>query len=425
MLIHSLHQDLHLKLDSLGTIVQRPISFFKLEHKIDVAIGMRRSGKTYLLFTEMKALLKQGISLDQLLYLNFEDDRLIPLDATGLATLIEEFYSAYPENHARKCYLFLDEIQNVQGWPNVIRRFLDTKNVQLFLTGSSSKLLSKEIATSLRGRALSTEVFPYDLTEYADANSIALTLSEKRGKVKQDQFQALLKTMLLEGGFPEVQGPTITLEARTRILQEYVQVAIFRDVVERYHITNTSLIHYLIKTILGNVGTLFSANKFFRDCKSQGYKLSIATIHDYLHYLADAYLLFLVPILSDSIRKTQSNPRKIYGIDTGLATVFAFHNGKNCAQLFENRVFLDLRRRQLSIHYYLNEDRTEVDFHVKNLRGEAWLIQVSWDLSLPTTLQREESALKTAKETLGIDGMIVTPVNYTDFIQEITKFSQL
>ena len=159
-ILRVLSEEFDNKLNLIRDLVPREAQFPDAPNKIKVAIGMRRSGKTYFLYQQILKLMSDGVSKTRILYLNFEDDRLLPLTQKKLAKLIEGFYAIYPENNNVKCYLFLDEIQNVEGWPMVVRRFHDTKNVELFLTGSSAKLLSKEIATSLRGRSLAVEIWP-------------------------------------------------------------------------------------------------------------------------------------------------------------------------------------------------------------------------------------------------------------------------
>src|SRR5205807_1805498 len=142
-----------------------------------------------------------------ILYINFEDDRLLPLHHQKLAKLVDAFYSLYPENHDRKCYLFFDEIQNVEDWPIVIRRFHDSKNVEIFLTGSSAKLLSKEIATTLRGRTLATEIWPYSFQEFLRAKKIVID-THLFGKRVKDALTKHFLAYLSEGGFPEVLSYT-------------------------------------------------------------------------------------------------------------------------------------------------------------------------------------------------------------------------
>src|SRR3990167_3860672 len=146
--------------------IARDAVFPVADNKIKVAVGMRRAGKTSFIYQTIQALLAKKIPLSRILYINFEDDRLVPLTREKCAKLIEAFYTLYPENHDQRCYLFFDEIQNAEDWPIIIRRFHDSKNAEIYLTGSSAKLLSTEIATSLRGRSLATEIWPFSFQEF-------------------------------------------------------------------------------------------------------------------------------------------------------------------------------------------------------------------------------------------------------------------
>src|SRR3972149_317251 len=190
------------KLTLVKDLVVRDARFPMAPNKIKVAIGMRRSGKTYFLYQQILNMLDEGVSKTAVLYINFEDDRLLPLNKRKLAQLVDAFYSLYPENHDRKCYLFFDEIQNVNNWPLVIRRLHDTKNAEIFLTGSSAKLLSKEIATSLRGRSLAIEIWPYSFNEFMRAKKIAIDCS-LYDKKTQDRLTHAFHRYLSDGGFPE------------------------------------------------------------------------------------------------------------------------------------------------------------------------------------------------------------------------------
>jgi hypothetical protein len=257
-------------------------------------------------------MIKEGIDRRSILYVNFEDDRLIPIDQQKLAKLVDAFYSLYPENHDKKCYLFLDEIQNVEDWPIVIRRLHDSKNVEIFLTGSSAKLLSKEISTSLRGRSLSVEIWPYSFSEFMKAKKINIdcALYDQRTLDKLGHF---FQQYLLSGGFPEV----IEFDAavRRQTLQEYLDVVIYRDIIERHAIKNPSVIKYMIRSMIHNSGKLFSVNKFYQDVKSQGYQVGKDSLYEYAEHLEDAYLVFFMEVYDSSIRRVQSNSKKIYSID--------------------------------------------------------------------------------------------------------------
>ncbi len=410
LLLQEILEEFQAKITQFNHTVPREIRLPDIINKIKVAIGMRRTGKTYFLLQKIKKLLAKNPELiTRILYLNFEDDRLLPLTAPKLGELIDNFYTLYPENHQLLCYFILDEIQNVPQWEIVVRRFFDTKKVEIFLTGSSAKLLSKEIATSLRGRSLATEIWPYSFKEYLLAKE--MTLPKKPfGKISHDTFLKLLNDYIKEGGFPEV----VNLEAldRNRILQDYVDVVIFRDIIERHNITNIPLIKYFIKTLISASGSPFSVNKFFNDMKSQGMNVSKMTIHDYLGYIEDAYLLFAVPLYSESIRKTQTNPRKIYTIDTGLINAYTSRSSENLGHLFENLVYIELRRKGHEVYYYLTKERYKVDFLSKDYNNKFHLFQVVWDMNNPETMQREIRALKAAENELKIKGKIITPESF-------------
>ena len=339
--------------------IPRKLLFSELSSKIKVAIGMRRSGKTYFLMQQIQKLIDSGIPQQRILYINFEDDRLLPCDQKTLGILLESFYKLYPENHDNTCYFFLDEIQNVENWPVVIRRFFDTKNIQIYLSGFSAKLLSKEIATSLRGRSIATEIWPFNFHEYL----IAKDFKTKHKILAQKDFDILYNFLikyLSQGGFPE----TILLENidSRQILQDYVELVIMRDIVERYSIKNIVLLKYMLQTLLKNTACSFSVNKFAKDLKSQGISGSRSVIYEYLDYIEDAYMVFSVPLFSESLRKTQSNPRKIYAVDPGLVKAFSLSLNNNYGHLFENLLFLHLKRLGHKIYYYLTEERYENRF---------------------------------------------------------------
>ncbi len=298
--------EFHDKLNLLKDIVIRDAQFPDAPNKIKVAIGMRRAGKTYFLYQQILKMMGDGVSKTAILYINFEDDRLMPLNEQKLAKLVDSFYSLYPENHDRKCYLFFDEIQNVNNWPIVIRRLHDTKNAEIFLTGSSAKLLSKEIATSLRGRSLAIEIWPYSFDEFIRAKKVAIDRS-LYDKKTQDKLTQIFHRYLSEGGFPEIIS--FDPDVKQKTLQEYLDVVIYRDIIERHNIKNPTLIKYMILSMIHNVGKPFAVNKFYNDLKSQGYQIGKDILYEYVEHIEDAYLAFSTPVYDKSIRKIQTNPR--------------------------------------------------------------------------------------------------------------------
>jgi hypothetical protein len=416
-LLKALLEEFQTKLAAFSDGTPREAKLPQLPNKISVAIGMRRTGKTYFLLQIIAKLLQDQMPLSRVLYLNFEDDRLYPLNQQQLGQLLDSFYSLYPENHHQECYLFLDEIQNVTGWQLVVRRYFDTKRVRIYLTGSSAKLLSKEIATSLRGRSLATEIWPFSFNEFSAAHQYP-ALQGPYGRISLDTLTLRLRNYLDQGGFPEVIH--FNQEERQQTLQDYVNVVVFRDVIERHNITNITLVRYLVKALLKNVGSLFSVHKFHNDLKTQGIAVGKTTIHHYLSYIEDAYLAFTVPLYSESLRKTHANPRKIYAIDSGLAHACTFGFSENIGHYFENLVYLDLRRAGHEVYYYLTKNRKEVDFLSRDLYGKLYLFQVCWNMDDAETQQREMTALKEAEQELKITGICVTPHTYfSEFLPRV------
>jgi len=392
----------------------------EVEGKILAVVGMRRAGKTYFLYQQIHRLLEAGAPETSILYLNLEDDRLQPVDRTRLARLLEAFYALHPENHDRRVFLFFDEIQNAQGWPAVLRRFLDTRNVRIMVTGSSAKLLGSEIASVLRGRSLPCEISPFSFAERirflgADFPAPGQSLAP----AARDRLLAQLHTHLNDGGFPE----TVPMQPAERIqtLQNYVDVVILRDIVERHGVGNVALVRYLIRTLLATAGSRFTVNKLFNDLKSQGIRVAKNTLHEYLGYVEEAFLAFLVPIAARSIRKRQVNPRKVYAVDPGLVHAFSF-GSEDRGPLFENLIYTDLRRRGCEVGYHITRSGREVDFIATFPDGRARLYQVTYDVSSESARRREEDALDEARKELGVEGRLVTAENYaSEFLPEVRR----
>lgn len=352
--------------------------------KVISLIGLRRAGKTFYFYQLINNLIEDSINPSQILYINFEDDRILPLNVKDLNTVLEAYYELYPENTSETLYLFFDEIQNIHNWELFIRRVHDKKNARIYITGSSSKLLSKEIATSLRGRTLSYYLFPLSFEEFLRFRQVTLNkdfeYTDARFKVKK-----LFSEYLGGGGFPEV-----VLEAeelRQDILRNYFEMFIYRDLVERFSIRNISLLKSLVKFLITNIGTTFSVNSFYRTIKKD-MPVGKDTLMEYLSYLEDINLIYLVPIFSYSLKKQQVNPRKVYCIDNGLRNAVSFMFSKDEGRLAENLVFLELKRRNKEPYYWKNKG--EVDFIVKDRDSSLTAINVSYTDEID---ERETKAL--------------------------------
>lgn len=397
--------------------VLRSIRFPQADNMIKVAIGMRRSGKTYSLFQQINQLLDQGIHQEQILFIDFEDDRLLPMNMKEMGLLLDEFFSLYPQNHHRKCYFFLDEVQNIPDWHQVVRRFYKSKDIDITITGSSAKLLSKEINTSLRGRSLSVEVLPFSFDEFRLSHQLP-RVHAPFGRQDYDVAIKQMRDFFDKGGFPAIQHMD-SIDWRDT-LQGYIDTVILKDIIQRHNIQNIALIKYLAKTLLINSSAPFSVNKFYNDIKSQGYKVSRETIYHYLDYLEDAFLIFNVPLYSESTKAQHTTSNKIYAIDSGLINALSLKAKDLYHKFLENQVYLDLRRQGKNIFYYKTQDGYEIDFVTIDKKGERELIQVTWDMSDPKVYQREQRALDQAEKELGIKGRIILGKDYaTQGLKEI------
>ncbi len=365
-----------------------------LPGKIDAVIGMRRSGKTWFLYQNMARLIGQDVPRECLLYLNFEDERLLPMTASDLTQIPAAFYRRAPHLKDEQCYYFFDEIQNIQGWDRFLRRLLDTEDTHICLTGSSAKLLSTEIATSLRGRALATEIFPFSFAESLEHAGIGQKDTKPPGAKRRALLENRFYAYLTVGGFPEVQN--IEEHYRISVLQNYLDVVVLRDLVERHRLSNTVPLRYMIRHLLNAPAGLFSVQKFYNDLRSQGIPCGKNTLHEFLDYLTDAYLLFPVCIHTDSERARMVNPRKVYAIDTGLVRACSRRITPNWGHLLENFVFMELRRRTVDITYYRTAKGREVDFYLTDPDGASRLIQVATEIKEEKTRRRELAALTEA-----------------------------
>lgn len=378
-----------------------------VEGKVDAVIGMRRSGKTYLLYQAMQRLEREGVGSDRRLYLNFEDDRLGSVSADDLQRIPEAFFRRHPVSRAKESWFFFDEVHAVDGWERFVRRLVDTENVRIVVTGSSAKMLSREIATTLRGRAIATEVFPFSFAEALDHAGVAIPARWPAAAQARSRLANAFDRYLEVGGFPEVQ--TVAQDLRVRILQDYIDVVVLRDVAERHSITNLVALRALVRRLLRSPASLFSVNRLHEDLKSQGIAVGKDAVHEYIAHFEDAYLAFMVPRRTESERQRQVNPKKAYLVDHGLANAARLRPHGDVGHVLENVVFVELRRRGLDVAYYVTASGFEVDFACRTPTGEESLVQSCADLGDPETRSRELRSLEEAMAELDVrEATIVT-----------------
>ncbi|MFT4244838.1 MAG: ATP-binding protein [Candidatus Woesearchaeota archaeon] len=381
--------------------------------KIITLIGPRRAGKTTLLMQLIDTLItKHSVKKQHILYINFEDERL-QLTTQDLQLIIDSYLELYPDTDLSSVYFFFDEIQEIQGWEQFIRRIYDTYSKHIYLTGSSAKLLSTEIATSLRGRSISYEVLPLSFKEYLNFKTIQTNdVHSTKNKAK---IQREFTKYLTIGGFPELFE--LEEEISIKTLQTYLDVMIFRDLIERYHILNVEVLKLFIKKGISNVSKEFSTYKIFNELKSQGLKISKDTLYEFTIYLEDIYLLFFVPQYQFSLSKQLQSTKKIYCIDTGFIHSNSFSFSQDIGRVLENIVFLELRRQNLEIYYH--KQQKECDFIIKKNLKISQAIQVTQTLKDENTKRREIEGLLEACKTHNLQqGVILTQDEEDEFKQE-------
>lgn len=396
-----MHDLLRLKLAEALTappppLTRRDVHLPAVQGKALAVIGVRRSGKTTFLWQCLEERRAAGTPRDSLILLSLEDDRLTGLQVPDLAWLMEEYFRQHPARRGdRRVTLFLDEVQVVLGWEAFARRMIDTEKVGLFLSGSSARLLSREVASSMRGRALEVLVHPFSFREaLRHAGAEPKTAWNRLASRARSDLDHRLRRYLVTGGFPEVQD----LDDRDRglVLRSYVDVVVLRDVIDRHAVSNPVALRWLQRQLLANPAGLFSVQKFHDALRSQGIPVAKGTLHAYLAHLEDAFLIRTVSMHTASERQRMVNPRKAYPVDPGLIPVYERSGRPNLGHALETVVFLELERRGHEAAYVRTAQGHEVNFLATAAGEPPLLIQVCADLLDAATYDREVRALLAA-----------------------------
>lgn len=398
-LLKQIIRDFHLSenFDVKPRNIQPPID----TKKIITLIGVRRCGKTSIFYHMINQLIEK-IEKTKILFLNFEDERF-ELNSDELDLILQAYMELYPSYKLSECYFFFDEIQNIPNWEKFIRRMYDTISKNIFITGSNSKLLSSEIATSLRGRTLNFEIFPLSFKEYLSFKDIEVDFysSKSLAFIKNAQ-----ESFLKNGSFPEI----LFLEEiyANKTLQEYFNVLLYKDLAERYNITNTVALKFFLKRIISSSTKQISINKIFNELKSSGIKIGKNTLYEFLEYVQNIYLALTLQKYDYSLINKELGEKKIYSIDIGLNNATEFRFSDDIGKSLENAVFLELKRKEFDIYYY-RTSKSECDFLVFDKNTISDVIQVTFDMSDENTKSREIKGLIEACKNFDLkSGTIIT-----------------
>ena len=369
--------------------------------KIITLSGVRRSGKTYHLFNLIKKLKAKGVSSELVLYLNFEDERL-RLKTEDLDLILQAYRELYPNHDLSRCYFFFDEIQEVKEWEKFIDRIYHSVSTHVFITGSNSTLLSKEIASALRGRTVTYEIYPLSFKEFVDVQKPKINSQTSVGKAV---LARLFEKFLQQGGFPELIGKS--RELQSKILQEYFNVMVLRYLIERYKISQVEILKYFCKRVIGASAGEFSVHKIYNEIKSQGYKVGKDTIYAYQEYVESIYLAKFIPKYAHSVVKTELSQKKSYVIDQGMGAAMDFKLSQDKGRLLETAVGLELIKYGKQISYVQNG--AECDFALIDKGTVTEALQVTYDLSGQETWDREIKGLIQACKSFALTkGTIVS-----------------
>ncbi len=378
---------------TIPVLTRRDVRLPMVTGKAHAVIGMRRSGKSTFLWQCLAERLAAGTPREALLYLNLEDERLNGMNAVDLGGVIEEWFRQAPGIRDRtRATLFLDEVQLIPGWETVARRIIDQERIDLFLSGSSAHLLSSEIATSMRGRALPTTIYPFSFRETLRHAGLEPAKPWSRlPKAERSDLDAHLRKYLVNGGFPETQG--IADQDRAPLLRSYVDVAVLRDVLERHAVSHPVALRWLQRHLLSTAGGLFSVQKCWDTMRSQGLAVGKDSVHAWLAHLEEAFLIRTLSLATTSERRRMVNPRKAYPIDPGLIPVWSRSPEPQIGHALETAVLIELLRRGHEVDYMKTDEGQEIDFLARDHAGKETLIQVSSDTANAETLARELRAL--------------------------------
>lgn len=392
-------------------------------NRVTIISGMRRSGKTFFLYQSIEKLLREGVDTRRILYFNFDDDRLADYGSSLLDDVLETFYRMSPSARAEGAYLFFDEIQEIENWGAFLRRVVDSEKVTIMVTGSSSKLLSADIATEFRRRSLTFELLPLSFSErlrFVEQESYEV------GSVTSAQASSLAFTFtqyLERGGFPDVQFDDD--QEAVSVLQGYARDTVLRDIIERYGMSNVTGSLWFATRAIASSGRTLSVTKLAQTAKSLQIPLSRPTMYDLLARFEDAHMLYRVRDFTRAFSTTTSQ-WKMYAVDPGLFRAMSPAPTRDVGQALETAVYLDLRRRLRAmrngtISCYKTSDGSEVDFVVGDAAGLVpyELFQASVSLADERTRKREVRALVQACQELGLDsGTIVTLHEEERFVEE-------
>lgn len=375
--------------------------------------GVRRCGKTSRMEVVVNKLLERGVERSRLLWISFDDERLVRMSSEELNLIIDAYREMYPEVDMASVYMFFDEIQLIDGWEYFVLRLYKHYSKNIYISGSNATMLSSEIKSALRGWPLEEETFPLSFREYCEFKGIKTNswLEQDMAKIRNAFFD-----YNNEGGFPEIALMNNPLHKAKR-LQTYFDTMLLRDLVEHYGLSNIEVLRYFLKRIMSNLTKPTSVRAIHNDIKSRGLKVSKDDLYKWANFACDIFMFLRVTNYSRSLQKEENAQPKYYCIDNGLRDAVLLPQSDDDGKKLENTVFLHLYRNRTPIdRIFYFQGKKECDFVIQRGTRIEQLIQVTWEMNDDDTRNREISGLLEASQASGCRNLLIITADSQDEI---------
>lgn len=385
-------------------VVERDVKLPINRKKIITIPGVRRCGKSTLMEIAINELIASGIPKENILWLGFDDERLINMTSDELNEVIVSYMEMFPNTAIKDVHIFFDEIQLVKNWEYFVLRIYKTYCKNIYVCGSNATMLSTELSSALRGYPLEYETYPLSFNEYCRFRKLNTSSYLEQDRIK---LKIAFEEYNKGSAFPEVVLTTSKSE-QLKLLHGYFDTMLLKDLAEHYQISNTSVVRYFVKRIMANLTKPTSINSIYNDIKSQGLKVGKTDLYLWANYICDIFMFIRISKYNRSLAKEQKSPDKYYCIDNGLRGAVLLPQSNDNGKNLENTVFMQLNRmKSLSdkISYY--QGNAECDFVVQHGDSISQLIQVTWDMSDENTREREINGIMEASAATGCNNLLI------------------
>ena len=372
--------------------------------KIITVPGVRRCGKSSRMESVVNALLASGVERKRILWMGFDDERLVSMNSDELDRIIEAYREMYPDIELASVYMFFDEIQLIENWEYFIMRLYKHSTKNIYISGSNATMLSSELKSALRGWPVEEETLPLSFREYCDFNGFK---TDSWLESDMARLRNAFESYNNDGGFPEVVLTNNSLN-KVKILQTYFDTMLLKDLVEHYNLSNIEVLRYFLKRIMANLTKPTSIRAIHGDIKSRGLKVSKDDLYEWANHACDIFMFIRVPNYSKSLHKIESSQPKYYCIDNGLRNAVLLPQSNDEGKKLENTVFLQLYRLRTPIdRIFYYHGKGECDFVIQRGVEIDSLIQVTWNMDDQETRQREINGLIEASDVTGCRNLFI------------------